>query len=183
MPTIAMTTSRASQRGVTLLTSLIVLVVLTALGIAVMNTAALEERMSGGWQDRKRAYQAAEMALRDAEAYLVANVTGLTNFKPGCNAGLCYNGAAGYAANTPNGMANPVWTSPGLFDDAARTIDYGEITGAAAIEGVDAQPRYIIEGYRKQTPGQGDSYYYRITVRATGARSGTVVMLQEVFRL
>lgn len=181
-PTLPMTPPRGRQEGVTLVMSLIFLTVLTILGLTVMNTAALEERMSGGWQDRKRAYQAAEMALRDAETYLKTSITGQTGFSRDCTDGLCYNGPDGYSVNTPAGMSNPVWTTDGIFDDAAKTIDYGEKTGVAAIEGVSSQPRYLIEAYRKDSP-KGDVNYYRITVRAAGAKPGTVVMLQEDYIL
>ena len=41
---------------------------------------------------------------------------------------------------------------------------------------------YLIEGIQKTPPGNFLRYYYRITVRAQGAKQGTVVWLQEVFR-
>ena len=174
--------SPTRQDGMSLITSLIFLGVLTTLGFSSVSTAFMQERMSGAWQDRKQATQAAEMALRDAEVYIVASANGLTGFNRTCNHGLCYNGPQGYAANTPDGMAAEVWNSSGIFDNAAKTIDYGELTGATRINGVLGQPRYLIEGFRKQHAGQAESIYYRITVRAVGTRPGTMVTLQEIYR-
>ena len=170
------------QGGMSLIASLIFLAVITTLGYSSITTAFMQERMSGAWQDRKHATQVAEMALRDAEAYIAASVNGLTGFNRECNNGLCYNGAQGYAANTPQGMASNVWNTSGIFENADKTIHYGEMTGAVGITGVLEQPRYLIEGFRKQHAGQGESIYYRITVRAVGSRPGTMVTLQEIYR-
>jgi len=170
------------QSGMSLIASLIFLGVLTILGYSSMSTAFMQERMAGAWQDRKQATQVAEMALRDAEAYIAASVNGLTGFNRACDHGLCYNGPQGYATNTPQGMASNVWSTSGIFENADKTIHYGQMTGAASINGVLEQPRYLIEGFRKQHAGQGDSIYYRITVRAAGARPGTTVTLQEIYR-
>lgn len=170
------------QGGMSLISSLIFLGVLTTLGFSSITTSLMQERMSGAWQDRKLAAQAAEMALRDAESTIAGHLTGLTGFNRTCDNGLCYNGPKGYAVDPPTGMAGEVWTSHGLFEDAGRTIDYGEITGAMAIDGVREQPRYLIEGFRKQHAGQGEAVYYRITVRARGRLPGTTVTLQEIYR-
>lgn len=171
------------QRGVSLLSSMIFLGVLSTLGYSSINTAITQERMSGAYQDRKQATQAAEMALRDAEAYIAAAVNGLTGFSRECEDGLCYNGPQGYSVDAPEGMAANVWETSGIFEDADKTIEYGEMTGASAINGVHQQPRYLIEGFRKQHAGHGESVYYRITVRAAGALPGTSVTLQEIYRI
>lgn len=170
------------QRGMSLIASLIFLGVLTTLGYSSITTTFMQERMSGAWQDRKHATQVAEMALRDAEAYIAASVNGLTGFNRTCDNGLCYNGPQGYAVDAPEGMAAKVWETSGIFAAADKTIHYGEMTGATSINGVLEQPRYLIEGFRKHHAGQGESVYYRITVRAVGARPGTTVTLQEIYR-
>ena len=49
----------------------------------------------------------------------------------------------------------------------------------SALPLVSAQPEYLIESIPQKI---GDNkYYYRITVRGYGMRSGTLVMLQEVY--
>jgi type IV pilus assembly protein PilX len=174
--------SPKQQRGMSLITSLIFLGVLTTLGYSSINTSFMQERMSGAWQDRKVASQAAEMALRDAENYIATSVSGLTGFNRECNNGLCYNGPQGYAVNTPTGMVSDVWKTNGIFANADKSIQYGQLTGVTGIVGVQQQPTYLIEGFRKQSAGQGESIYYRITVRAVGSRPGTTVTLQEIYR-
>ena len=67
------------QRGVSLFVVLILLLVMTLLGLAVLRTTLLDERMSANLYDRSLSFQAAETALRDAEAAIQqAHLTGAT---------------------------------------------------------------------------------------------------------
>jgi len=54
-----------SQRGVALVVALVFLLLLTILGVTVMNTSALEGRMAGNTQETNRAFHAAESALEN----------------------------------------------------------------------------------------------------------------------
>jgi len=176
----------ARQSGIALITGLIILVILTMIGITAARMSGLEERMSGNLRDREIAVQAAELALRDAERDINNTVTasargisGLTGFVADCGLsagvaatyGLCYNGTGGYVT--------PIWIMANMT--AAPSVQYGTFTGAGAIPNLSAQPRYILEGIRKMPPGSGETFYYRITVRAQGANANTVVWLQELF--
>jgi Tfp pilus assembly protein PilX len=53
----------ASQRGIVLIFSLIILLVLTLLGVGSMRTAAIEQMMAGNTQEMMRAFQAADSGL------------------------------------------------------------------------------------------------------------------------
>lgn len=169
------------QHGAALITGLIFMVILTLLGITAARMAGLEERMSGNLRDRSLAMQAAEMALRDAEQDIITSgrISGLTNFVAACTNGLCYNGGDGNA-NGVDWQATPIWTLASMT--AAPSVEYGAITAAGDIDGVSADPRYLIEGIRKTPPGGGEDFFYRVTVRAQGANPNTVVWLQEIFK-
>lgn len=65
------------QQGVSLLVVLILLIVMSVLGIAVLRSSAMQERMSANMRDRSLAFQAAETALRYAQDE-VLNKTGAT---------------------------------------------------------------------------------------------------------
>ena len=58
------------QKGAALVTSLIILLMLTLMGVAAMQTTTLEEKMAGNLRNENLAFQAAEAALRAGEAYL-----------------------------------------------------------------------------------------------------------------
>lgn len=73
------------QRGISLLIVLILLLVTTMLGIVVLRGTLLEERMSANMYDRSLAFQAAESALRQAEARVLAAVTAGTPIGVDCS--------------------------------------------------------------------------------------------------
>ncbi|KLD73926.1 pilus assembly protein [Xanthomonas hyacinthi] len=78
----------AAERGASLVVVLILLLVMTLLGLAVLRNTTLEERMSANLYDRSLGFQAAESALRQAEA--VAKVTASSAVpSSGCAQGVC----------------------------------------------------------------------------------------------
>ena len=79
------------QTGSALIVSLSILLILTILGVSAMRTASLEERMAGNSRDSQMAFEAAEAALRAAEADMVVT------------AGIGAFVAAGSAYLTPKG--------------------------------------------------------------------------------
>jgi type IV pilus assembly protein PilX len=194
MPTMRPLRTLKNERGVALLVALMFLIVLTLLGLAAMKGTTLEERMAGGTRDYNIALQAAEAALRDAEADLkgsgISGVRSLTvssfpvtligtGTPSGCVAGgLCL--IANETVQLYN-SASVNWAS------TTSTV-YGTYTGATAIGGVSQPPRYILElmqfadGKNKGgNNGANDYYYVRITARAWGASAQTQVYLQEIF--
>jgi len=60
------------QQGISLLVVLLLLVVMSVLGVAVLRSSALQERMSANLRDRSLATQAVEAALDVARANLDA---------------------------------------------------------------------------------------------------------------
>lgn len=75
MTRIARATLPGQQQGMTLLVVLILLIVMSVLGIAVLRGSAMQERMAASLSDRNQAFQAAEAALR----YVQDSVLGNTN--------------------------------------------------------------------------------------------------------
>jgi len=65
--------SALPQRGVALIVSLILLVIVTVIGLAAIRSTTLQEKMSSNLQDRQIALQNSEAALRVAQGLLQAN--------------------------------------------------------------------------------------------------------------
>ncbi|MBX3617980.1 pilus assembly PilX family protein [Nitrosomonas sp.] len=188
--------SQYKQGGAVFVTGLIFLLVLTLLGITATRMATVEERMSGNMRDRLLAMQAAEMGLRYAEQHVRDNdptttspkpIEGLSEFDTGCTDGFCYYGSG---VEAPGVVVDTVssWTSYctptcpiSYVEGTVFRVDGVTYTAPLLPVGVPA-PTYLIEGIRKTPPGGVLRYYYRITIRAQGAKQGTVVWLQEVFR-
>lgn len=180
------------QRGLSLITTMVLMLATLGLGVAVMGVNAMEERMISGTKDRDLALQAAEAALRDGEQDVASNVSPSTNFTDNCTSGLCTPPAqrSGLGARASLAVVDPLlgfdWSSAGMVRQ------YGQYTGSAAFPSVSQQPSYVIEkfsflgtpagesvvlGSEPVAPGVG----YRITARGVGARPETVVVLQSIY--
>ena len=192
MKTHATSIAGARERGISLVTTLVLMLATLGLGVAVMGVNAMEERMIANTKDRDLALQAAEAALRDGEQDIASNINPATAFTDTCTNGLC----------TPPSQRDSLGSLASLpVDDSRLGFDwatdaavrrYGQYTGTAEFPSVAEQPRYVIEkfsylgtpagesvvlGAEPTAPGVG----YRITARATGARPETVVVLQSIY--
>ena len=83
---------RGRQQGVSLLMVLILLIVMSILGVAVLRSSAMQERMSANLRDRNDALQAAETGLLVAQRAIIAN----TGTGPSFNA--MWNGSETFAS-------------------------------------------------------------------------------------
>ena len=176
------------ERGAILVTALLMLLVLTVIGVSVMQITRMQERMAGNTRDKNLAFQAAEAALRDAEADIQANLSYDSAFTVGCTAGLCLPPSMSSAAPT----SRPLWQTIDWSASAGQSRAYGSATGASALPGLAAPPRYIVERLPPLTPTSGTSaslsasladlpQVFRITARGVGLRSSTVVVLQSTY--
>jgi type IV pilus assembly protein PilX len=197
--------SPSRQRGAVLVIGLLLLVVMTVLGTAAMQSTGLQERMAGNARDRNLAFQAAEAALRDAEQFINSKVAPFEPFQAssftvnGSTIIGLYNSIA-IPAPSPNSdkflvydhvnqiIYDPPIAIPDPFSldaevaDPAKTRAFGAGTGAAALPEVAAPPRYLIELLSVNCTGANDSALFRITARAQGANGNTVVTLQSRYR-
>jgi type IV pilus assembly protein PilX len=184
---------RQPGRGFSLLAILLMMMALSLLALGSMNSSIVQERMVGNARDRQVALQAAEAAIRDAELDIENNPDSATGFSEACTNGLCIP----LSDSATNPQSAPKWQTI----DWSTTRAYGSRTAAPALLGPDnlalaEQPHYFIENLPALPPTVGESAgigggwnntppprarAYRITVRASGIRATTVVMLQSVY--
>lgn len=167
------------QKGVALLLSLLMLVVLSIATIAAIQTGGLQERIAGNTRDRNTAFNAAESALRDAEDYMSTELN-LPLFDGSVGGHYQMNTfpaltVTRVAANTQNDGSNPaIWSDPaGLTYLKTNGIAYGNKTSVATLPDVTTQPRYIIE---QMLPDANRAITYRITAVGLGPDSSVVVV-------
>lgn len=159
---------RSAQRGVSMIVSLVLLVIVTLLALGSLRGVVLQARMSGTTTDRSLAFQAAEAALRDAErsAALVSS----SSFP----AGGCTNG---YCA-TPVATDAPRW-----LDDTFTNWR----TSTASVPADAATPGVIVEdmgdapnwpGCESEIPRQPNcsTRRYRVSARSTADGRATVLV-------
>lgn len=164
----AVASMRAGQRGSALIVSLVMLLLLSLIGVAGMQTTVMQDRMAANLLDKDLAFQATEAALREAEESLADGVP--VSF-PNSN-GLYRIGAT----NRPDWPETP-------SDDGNGVTTYGD-----NFPGVNAQPRYYIEQI-DTIPAPGcdlSSYcepvYYRITAAGSGGSDTATSIITTVYR-
>ena len=164
------------QKGVVLVISLIMLVLLTIIGMTSMQVTGLEEKMSGNNKEHNVAFQAAEITLRNAETYIESLVT-LGDFDD-TQAGFLSEATA-----DPDYLATATWNTT------------NSATGTT-ISGVAKTPRYIIKHVGQQgdsinegldITGYGESLagsavtIFRVTSSSTGNTGNSKVILQSYY--
>jgi type IV pilus assembly protein PilX len=201
---------RRQQSGAVLILALVILVIVTLLGTAVMQGATLESKMANNSQERQQAFNAAEAALRQAErvidtagfadSELRTNCTGSRCFNANCTNGLCFSGTFGPSDNQSQCLTVPSGSSPpaqGVWASAA--LDVWNTAGrhvAVDLPGYDdlVAGKYIIEfrcftdqldsgggGGGTVATNTGD-VVYRITARGVSQSGRVEAMVQSTYR-
>jgi len=165
------------QHGAALVTSLVILLVLTVLGISAMKSSNLQENIVGNLRDHELAIQAADSALTDAENKL--SVPTATVPIP--------NSTGTYGVINPRGVLPDLANS--AYDTSTVWNGTNNKTIAISLQGLSSNPSYVIEFEQSvidnldpesRAKGKG-RYYYRITSRGFGASPNSAVLLQEVY--
>lgn len=162
------------QRGAILVTSLLLLLVLTILGVAMMKMTNMQERMAGNTRDLNLALQASEAALRDAETRIFALPAGWDTFT--ATAGCIY--------------CQKYWLpvdidDPARFDWPANAQEFGA-NGTKEFTNLPEDPRFVVEdagwvGDTILTDETEGRRFFTITARSTGATGQTNTVLQSTF--
>lgn len=166
------------QKGAVLIVSMIFLVIMTLIGMAGIEVTGLEEKMVSHMRDRQMAFEAAEAALLDGEAYLESVVT-----MP------AFDGSNGLY--TPKTDGSQHWDNWSALGSSVRTMR-SQVTDSdkKGFSQLAAFSTYIIEEVAASAPDDSkeagkavdNRRYYRITARAVGLSSSSEVKLQSVYK-
>jgi len=157
------------ERGAILVSALLMLLVLTVIGVSVMQITRMQERMAGNTRDLNLAFQGSEAGLRDAEQTL-------------------WDAGSIIACNTPD-CVRPRGILPVLNNQTqawwnAQSQEYGD-DGAQDIEELAADPQFVVEELALVGPlvvdDPGGRMFYQVTSRSTGASGATNTVLQTTF--
>jgi type IV pilus assembly protein PilX len=163
------------QRGAVLIVSLIILVLLTSLGVSVMQSAIVEQKIANNQRDSNTAMSAAEIAMRAAENAIKDPQNPLlwSDFEPG-------NNNAGLYPETTPGDDEP-WKKVATWSgDGSIVVNISN--------GLYAKPpRYIIQriGEFERGPSMTDKQtvrMIRITTLGYGTTENARVMLQADYQ-
>lgn len=175
------------QSGAVLITTIVLMVIFTLLGVAAMRTNITDISIQGSMKNRSNAFQCAEAAIRAGEIWL------------GGLAGPAYQVVSNPQQSSSqvwevnnSSIQNPELQLGGFWQNNNITWAYGGflINGAANV-GCQTDPRYFIEslgavaadseGIDFETLAKGRSAMYRITAYSTGVDNNATVVLQTTY--
>lgn len=194
---------RPKERGAVLVVALVILLVVTALGAAAMRSATLDMRMANNSQERQQAFNAAEAALRTAEAWLDLNgqisqakigCTGSGCYDSNCTNGRCFFGSWSGAQHNQCDRTPATLPAQHVWEDSALQV--WSTTGRhieVDLDGLDDanNPRYIVE-FQCFIDGFDDCdididgdcpAIYRITALGKSNSGRIKTLLQSVYRV
>jgi len=165
------------QEGWVLIIGLVLLAMLSTLGLSLMQNTRLEEKMVSASREINLSFQAAESAIREAEAYIEAQSDGTVFDK------------------TEKGIYSADDDEEDIFDPDSWTDTHSVLYGTYGLNsdliGIGVQPRYMIKKMNIASEGGGEeskspaadfdptaypettssSTIFRITARGTGGTS------------
>jgi type IV pilus assembly protein PilX len=169
------------QRGTILVTSMLLLLVLTIIGVTAMQMSRMQERMAGNTRDLNLAFQGAEAGLRNGEALIqFQSVRPDTSSTAGSQ---FYTQGSSTIAN-PETRNVSWWGTRGLEYEA----DNDRSSTTAEVSDLARDPRFIIEsiGFVSDSltvghgPPQGRDFY-QVTGRSTGGSDQANTTLRSTY--
>ena len=176
--------TKLDQAGAVLVVSLLMLTVMTLIAVSGMQSSGLQTLMSGNMQDEIIAFEAAESALRAAEAFLDAGRLNLDAFDSDPSDGLLAD------------LSDRIWQA-GTVNWQSQAVAAAGVAGYPQKGGVGKKPRYVIQhlgavaSQAQANLNAGSAYHqgrpgpviqmFKITARGTGGTDRSVVVLESVY--
>lgn len=178
---------RQRHGGAVLVVGLVLLLVVTLVGVAALQTTALQERMTGNLRQSNLAFQAAEGALQAALTYLANQPAPLIASADGGTSAV-------WTSCTVDGPAADCTRQQEVIADwlrhrAASTagLPYTSLPSMnnSAFANVTAQPRVYIEQRWlaprdfEEASGGGGRYFFTVTAVGFGETPNAIAILQS----
>jgi len=175
------------QTGAVLITSIVLLIIFTMLGVATMRTNITDITVQDGIKNRNNAFQCAEAALRSGEIWL-GDLSGPA-YAVGSNPAQSNSEVWEFNLTA---IRNPSLQLDSLWADDTKTWSYGtDLMNANANIGCKTDPRYFIESMGAMSGigdcldyecmAKGKSAMYRVTSYSTGMDNNATVVLQTTY--
>jgi type IV pilus assembly protein PilX len=172
------------QRGMVLITSILLLIVLTIMALSMMRNYGVEERIAGNTRDKQRAFNAAVSAQQYAEFWLTSgtNITPATcsSVVPSTTGQVCTNGLTTATLNALPWAAGVTYTQF-TANQGGNTVQSYLTAGAPTPVGTYAlAPVFYIQdlGF---PPAGGTGELYQIDAVGYGGSSGTVAIVESTY--
>jgi len=164
---------RSEQRGMALITSLLLLIVVTIMGVSMFRSYGIQERIAGNTRDKQRAINAAVSAQQYAETWLS---TAAAPVAAVCAAPV--GSAVGQICSNPLALpASLPWASYVRYDPFAATNTIDPLNPQP--DTYYATPAYYITdlGPNAGSPGE----VYQIDAVGYGGTQNTVAVVESTY--
>ena len=161
------------QRGMALITSLLLLIVVTIMGVSMFRSYGIQERIAGNTRDKQRAINAAVSAQQYAENWLsttAAPVAAVCVAPVSSNVGQICSNILAQPASVP-------WTSSVIYAPFAATNIIDPVN--ASHDSYYKTPEYYITdlGPNAGSPGE----VYQIDAVGYGGTANTVAVVESTY--
>jgi type IV pilus assembly protein PilX len=184
------------QRGIVLISSLLLLLVVTILALAMFRSMGLSEKIAGNVREKQRALHAAMVAQQYAEWWL--STPGFSSQAPSlCSASASANVSVSSVLICNNALNNPAalpWTAVGAGAAQVGFTYYPNATGATstnmniatATNGSMANSYYAPPAFYIQYVGpaaDGGGNVYRIDAMGYGGNALSVAVVESLYEI
>lgn len=154
--------THSMEQGSVLVIALVILLVLTMMAIAGVQSTSIQERMAGNMRDKDISFQSAEAALRDAELALRSDFSAIS-------ADVCF-----YSYKVTPPSANPSYCDH-LLETSFPNPPHFFIVEFPPIP----EP---LESLESDTFNIPDPSLYRITAQSAGGSADAITILEAIFK-
>ena len=180
-------TSGAAQRGMVLISSLLLLLIVTIFAVSMFRSFGIEERIAGNTRDKERARASALTALQYAEWWITqgnwanAGSCPATLLVAPAQGQVCLQGS-GLNTKIPNGDVSVVpWRSGAQEVGTEYTPTGMNMTNAAAPDYYLQPPRFYISFISTINQPLNCGNLYQIDAWGYGSSVNTVAVVESVF--
>jgi type IV pilus assembly protein PilX len=175
--------TRAVQRGMALISSLLLLIVVTILALSMFRSFGIEEKIAGNVREKQRALHAAEAAQQYAETWLAS---GVATGKATCTAVLSANLGQGQVCDAPlvannnrAAMATVPWPALGVTYNPGQNVMQLTSTNPGQANTYYAVPQFYIYDAGPSADKSGE--LFQIDALGYGANPNAVAVIESVF--
>jgi type IV pilus assembly protein PilX len=181
-----------SQRGVVLITSMLLLLVVTIMALAMFRSFGIQERIAGNMREKQRALQAAVSAQTYAEQWLISNAG--TSPPVVCNSLLnanlfegqiCSNQLPSSLLPVGTTVTTVPWAVTGTANAGVTYTPLNMVVGAASVTNASATyvtaPTFYISDLGLSADPNVPGEVYLVDAAGYGGNSSTVAVVESTY--
>ena len=175
--------SLARQRGVALISSIMLLIIITILALSLFRSFGTQEKIAGNLREKERSLHAAESAQQYGEWWLLQGANTAIGAVPCAPGTLNANLGGGQICNQPLAVAavtQPPWASQVIYLPPGMSVTPG-VNGNSNDPPYWATPGLYIADVGLAADGAGEAY--QIDAYGYGGAVGTVAVVESTYEV